>query len=696
MFWIITYIALSGVSNLLILSWVYFKSESTPFRTSFLIFIFFNTSWIFGNLAMVLSDKVFFFRAVHALGFWAACFALIWVLSLNKPEKRLSKTIVVPLYLSSIIISIACFTNGVFFVGENTSFLNLQLVYSEYFVVYQNCLIAVLLFTLFCLVYFFIRPAKQKSRKQVFYIFLGLATYYSIAIFGIVMAERGYPNYGYLDSPSSIFFTLATAYTITKTKFFNIQAAVTNISAALVSLSIFLMISISITYSSIPIFQKLIILNFCIVAAIVFGESLKKGIMTGLRHAFIKGYFDPDKTFKKISKSISKEKDRSKLFHSVQNILDNDINFEELGLIHTVRKPDENLSHYHLEYTPPSGATQSQKLTLDNPLISFFNEHTEIIKLHQLDTNLQDVLGTYSFHKESIIIPFRSLECLEGILIFGERSGGIKLKATEQDFLITIQNFVNAILFGLTPLEKAESKYLATQKQLHDAEIQILRSKNNESLAHMRQQFCHEINTPLNIIKQEARELEDSSGNKAIKKSIIEEVDNAAEIVRETLKLGDAEELPDRIETNVNINDAIERCFTLLPAKGYKLEKELGELPKTLGVHRDLQMVFTNLMKNAIEAMPKGGIITIKSYQNNNDIYVDFSDTGVGIDKEQLTRIWEPYVSGNQTDYGNDTGGRGWGLTIINRIIEEHHGHVSVQSQKGEGSTFTIRLPIRT
>ena len=550
--------------------------------------------------------------------------------------------------------------------------------------------------TLALLIVYIFKLPTPNGRKQSLYIFIGMLLYFSIAIFGLIMAGNGYPNFGYLDSPSSILFTLATAYTITKTKFFNIQSVVTKVTSTLISVALILVISLSITYSVIATHQKLLLLNLCIIGGIMFGESINKFIMTGLRHTFIKGYFDQDTTFKKISKSISNEQDRPKLFSAVQKILDDEINFEELGLVYTVRNHDDNLSHYHLEYTPPTGSVQSQKLALNSSLVTYFNEHSEVVTLNKLTPELQNSLSTYNFHKESIIIPFRSLECLEGILILGERSGGTKLKPNEIDFLGTIQNFVNAILFGLTPLEKAESKYLTTQKQLHDAEIQILRSKNNESVAHMRQQFCHEINTPLNIIKQEARELEDSPGNASIKESIMEEVDNAAEIVRETLKLGDAESLPDRIEASLQVNESIERCLTLIPAKGFTLEKELGELPKTLGVYRDLQMVFTNLMKNAIEAMPKGGKITIKSYHKNNDIYIDFTDTGVGIEKERLTRIWEPYISGNQTEFGNDNAGRGWGLTIINRIIEEHHGHISVQSEKENGSTFTIRLPIRS
>ena len=76
MLWITTYITISGVLNLLILSWVYLKAKKTYLKTTFLVFITFNSAWIFCNLLMILTEYIFFFRLVHALGFLAAVFAL--------------------------------------------------------------------------------------------------------------------------------------------------------------------------------------------------------------------------------------------------------------------------------------------------------------------------------------------------------------------------------------------------------------------------------------------------------------------------------------------------------------------------------------------------------------------------------------------------------------------------------------------
>jgi len=146
----------------------------------------------------------------------------------------------------------------------------------------------------------------------------------------------------------------------------------------------------------------------------------------------------------------------------------------------------------------------------------------------------------------------------------------------------------------------------------------------------------------------------------------------------------------------VDLHDVLQRCIELVPSKGITLHTNLQILPKSKGVYRDLQMVFTNLMSNTITAMPNGGNISIESKVVDNQIIIAFADTGVGIAPDMKEKIWQPYISGNQSESGNDTGGRGWGLTIVHRIIDEHHGFISCDSELGKGTTFTISIPIKS
>ena len=101
-----------------------------------------------------------------------------------------------------------------------------------------------------------------------------------------------------------------------------------------------------------------------------------------------------------------------------------------------------------------------------------------------------------------------------------------------------------------------------------------------------------------------------------------------------------------------------------------------------------IQRVFTNILKNAIEAMPEGGTLTVNGKEANDEIEVTISDTGTGMSEETLKRLWKPLFT-------TKAKGMGFGLAICKRLIEAHNGSVSVWSGLGKGTTFTIIIPAR-
>src|SRR5690606_13689539 len=117
------------------------------------------------------------------------------------------------------------------------------------------------------------------------------------------------------------------------------------------------------------------------------------------------------------------------------------------------------------------------------------------------------------------------------------------------------------------------------------------------------------------------------------------------------------------------------------------------DLPLVKGIASDLQVLFSNLFKNAIEAMTRPGTLTIISRLERGEVVVEVADSGEGILPELREKIWEPYFSGKTTAVGNSTARRGWGLTICNRIIGEHHGTIQVSSVPKQGAVFTVRFP---
>jgi signal transduction histidine kinase len=103
-----------------------------------------------------------------------------------------------------------------------------------------------------------------------------------------------------------------------------------------------------------------------------------------------------------------------------------------------------------------------------------------------------------------------------------------------------------------------------------------------------------------------------------------------------------------------------------------------------------LKQVFINLLKNAVEAMPDGGIVTVTVQQAEHDkVLVRFEDQGQGIPKERIQKLGEPF-------YTTKEKGTGLGLMVSFRIIEEHGGNIRVTSEVGIGTIFDVELPLRS
>jgi two-component system CheB/CheR fusion protein len=125
-----------------------------------------------------------------------------------------------------------------------------------------------------------------------------------------------------------------------------------------------------------------------------------------------------------------------------------------------------------------------------------------------------------------------------------------------------------------------------------------------------------------------------------------------------------------------------------LAAHGITLQLEALDQLGMVGLHNHtLQRALLNLVQNAMEAMPPGGTLTLRGRRQGAAVSLDVRDTGVGIPPEQTTQIFEPL-------YTTKPGGTGLGLYIVQEVVAAHGGHVAVQSVVGQGSTFTITLPL--
>ncbi|TRZ52607.1 MAG: PAS domain-containing sensor histidine kinase, partial [Dehalococcoidia bacterium] len=119
--------------------------------------------------------------------------------------------------------------------------------------------------------------------------------------------------------------------------------------------------------------------------------------------------------------------------------------------------------------------------------------------------------------------------------------------------------------------------------------------------------------------------------------------------------------------------------------------KELNpSLPEPMADFDQLQQVCTNLIMNAIQAMSEGGMLTLRtSVANDSQLKIEVQDTGCGISQENMRKLFTPFF----TTKGKGKG-VGLGLAVAYGIIQRHKGRIGVQSKEGEGTTFTIYLPL--
>jgi two-component system NtrC family sensor kinase len=140
-----------------------------------------------------------------------------------------------------------------------------------------------------------------------------------------------------------------------------------------------------------------------------------------------------------------------------------------------------------------------------------------------------------------------------------------------------------------------------------------------------------------------------------------------------------------------NIEDIIESVIHIVWNEiKYKaeLKKEYGNIPVLRCNAQKLGQVFINLLVNAVQAINKKGIITIKTYKDNDHACIEFSDTGSGISQENIQKIFDPFFTTKPVGKGT-----GLGLSIGYDIVKQHNGELFVDSELNKGTKFTIKLP---
>ncbi len=250
-------------------------------------------------------------------------------------------------------------------------------------------------------------------------------------------------------------------------------------------------------------------------------------------------------------------------------------------------------------------------------------------------------------------------------------------------------------------LSTAYRELSESHRQLKESQQQLIQAEKLTSLGQLAASIAHEVNNPLSGIltyaQLLAKKIKSGSMDNEIFLSYLAKME--AELIRSTKLIRNlldfARQSPPAFR-QLNLNDIVNRAFDLTShaaeLQHVHVNKELdAALPNLMADFDQLQQVCTNLILNAIQAMPNGGTLNISTSADKDKLKLEVQDTGCGISKENMTKLFTPFFTTKR-----EVKGVGLGLAVSYGIIQRHNGKIEVRSKEGEGATFIIYLPLHT
>jgi|GEM_PF-1158023 len=285
-------------------------------------------------------------------------------------------------------------------------------------------------------------------------------------------------------------------------------------------------------------------------------------------------------------------------------------------------------------------------------------------------------------------------------------------------------------------LSEAFEQLRAAHDELKQTQNQLVQSEKLASIGQLAAGVAHEINNPVGFISNNMEILQEYVGNytKILRivenvkgqvdsgdvgkaKAAVDELKKLEEEINLEFMMGDVNKLlehssrglerirkivldlrtfarEDHADTMelVKIEEVIDSILSIVQSEiksKAELTKDYGDTPLVKCNPQRLGQVFINLLVNATQAITEKGKIVIKTYQQNHYVCIDVSDTGKGIPDENLRKIFDPFFTTKPVGQGT-----GLGLSVSYEIVKKHGGEIKVQSKQGEGTTFTVMLPV--
>ena len=265
------------------------------------------------------------------------------------------------------------------------------------------------------------------------------------------------------------------------------------------------------------------------------------------------------------------------------------------------------------------------------------------------------------------------------------------------------EELTRKIKAATSELAKRNEELRFLNEALFESQRQLGQSEKLAAVGEVTAAMAHQIGTPLNSISGYIQLILQDGNLKSKDRDRLKIIESQLDRLADSVKnlLSSTRQPKPQLRT-LHVNELLEELIHLSEpwflARNVSLSPQFSpDLPPILGDPTHLQTLFLNLITNALDAMPKGGVLTIRTQQvlpplspkNGRWLKISIADTGIGITDESKKKIFDPFFTTKKMGEGT-----GLGLAICEKIVKEHSGKIEVESEVGKGSTFLISIPI--
>lgn len=295
--------------------------------------------------------------------------------------------------------------------------------------------------------------------------------------------------------------------------------------------------------------------------------------------------------------------------------------------------------------------------------------------------------------KSTICVPLLLRKRPMGALQVINKKSGEPFNRSDLEILFAIAQQVSIAMENANLYRRLEESFAVTTQELRITQEKLIRTERLASMSNLIQGIAHEIRNPITTIGGFAHRIKKELGdNRKLAKYadvILEETARLENIVKRVHAFTETQyysPAPARIEPLVD--EVLKAAMPLANQLGVRILKDVApDLPQARLDSGQFTVALANIVENALEAMPKGGTLNLKALQEDRSLVITIKDTGCGIPKDQLTAVYDPFVTSKSK-------GVGLGLTLVHQVVTNHQGDIRITSEVQKGTMITIRLPL--